>query len=475
MPSPKKPKSRQEILKQQQQSMFVGREEFLATFRYNLALAPANWCFLLNVWGQGGIGKSTLLRQFRKIADEAGFITAYTCETETSVTEVMGRLAEQIEQKGGKLGQFSERYKVYRQKKQELEADPEAPQSFSAFLGRSLAKAGLGLAKQTPGSGAITPFLDEESIATQASEWASYVAKKLGNKDEVLLIQEPVEVLTPLFLQELSELANRANLMLLFDTYERTLPFLDDWFQEILEGRYGDLPINIILIISGREELDRNRWIDYEGSIARLALHPFTEDEAKQYLVRKGTTDPQIVDAILRLSGRLPLLVATLASESPIDPQQIGDASGTAVERFLKWVDNSQQRQIALDAALPRILNQDIITLLSMENTAGDLFRWLKQMPFVAEHLNGWIYHDIVRTQMMRHKKLTSPKSWASTHAKLADYYEELRNSLQANDEKHWLDKTWQHYALNHLYHRLCQMPQQYLSIALTEILHHSQ
>lgn len=101
----------------------------------------------------------------------------------------MGRLAEQLEQQGQKLDKFQERYKVYRQKKQELESDPEAPQGLSAFVGRSVAKAGLGLAKQIPGSGAVTPFLDEEAIGNQASEWAAFVTKRLTNKDEVRLVQ----------------------------------------------------------------------------------------------------------------------------------------------------------------------------------------------------------------------------------------------------------------------------------------------
>lgn len=417
----KKPKSRQEILKKQQQSTFVGREEHITAFRYNLALPPADWCFLFNVWGQGGVGKSTLLRQFRRIVEEAGFLTAYTSDSDSNVLEVMGRVAEQLEQQGHRLDQFAERYKVYLQKQQELEADPDAPQGFSAFLGKSIAKASLGLAKQVPGSGAITPFLDEEAIATQAGDWASYVAKKIGNKDEVQLVQKPIEVLTPLFLQGFSKVTEQKNLLLLFDTYERTEGFLDSWLRDILEGGYGDLPINIILVIAGREELERNRWTDYQAAISRISLEPFTEEEARQYLNRKGITNPQVIDVILRLSGRLPLLVATLAAESPTDPTQIGDPSGTAVERFLQWVDDPKRRQVALDAALPRILNRDVIAVLHGEELADELFNWLIQMPFVEAGSDGWAYHDIARTQMLRHKRLVSPQSWANLHGVLPD------------------------------------------------------
>ncbi|MGV0027264.1 hypothetical protein [Phormidesmis priestleyi] len=378
MSLPNLPRSRQAILKQQQQSVFIGREEQVTAFRSNLTLPPETWCFLFNVYGQGGVGKTTLLRRFRQITEDTHCLTASVSDSEMSLPEVMGRLAEQLEQRGHKLSHFRDRYKVYRQKKQELEADPELPQGFSTFVGRSLAKAGLGLAKQVPGSGAITPFVDEEAIATQASQWASYVAKKVGNKDEVRLVQEPVEVLTPLFLQDLNKVSEKTNLVLFFDTYERTSEFLDSWFREILEDRYGDLPMNVVFVVAGRDELDKDAWADYESAIARFPLKPFTDDEIIQFLARKGIADPQVVKVIRRLSGGLPLLVATLAAESPSRPDQIGDPSGTAVERFLKWVDDPNRRQVALNMALTLSFNRDVLAALQGVDQADELFDWLK-------------------------------------------------------------------------------------------------
>ncbi|MBW4479000.1 MAG: tetratricopeptide repeat protein [Tolypothrix brevis GSE-NOS-MK-07-07A] len=469
----KKPKSLQDILQQRQQSGFVGREEQVSLFRQNLdlSLEDSRRHFLFNVWGQGGVGKSTLLRQFRKIAQSAKIIAAHTDDSEKSVPEAMGRLAEQLEQQNYKLPQFSDRYKVYRQKRQELESDPEAPQGFSAFVGKTVAKTGVLLARRVPVGGAVFDFIDEDAVASQAGEWASYVAKKLTNKDEVRLIQEPVEVLTPLFLQDISKLAEKSGVALFFDTYESTNDFLDNWLREILEGRYGEVPLNILVIIAGRQELDKNYWAPYEGLMIRFPLEPFTEEEAQQYLSRKGITNSRVIEVILRLSGRLPLLVATLAAESPNDPSQVGDPSGTAVERFLKWIDDRKRRQLALDAAIPRCLNRDVLAKLRGENEADDLFNWLKQMPFIEERTEGWAYHEVVKTQMLRHKRLSSPQSWADLHGKLGEYYDTLRNNLQLNEEKKYDDATWQNHTLNVLYHGLCQTPQKSLPIALNDFL----
>ncbi len=461
-----KPKSLQDILKQRQQSGFVGREDQINQFRQNLALGLEDdrRRFLFNVWGQGGVGKSTLLRQFRKIADEAKIISAYIDEAEKTVPEVMGRLAQELERQGHKLTQFSDRYKVYRQKRHELETDPDAPQGFSAFVGKSMVKTSVRLARQVPVGGAVFDCVDEDALA-------SYIAKKITNKDDVRLIQEPEEVLTPLFLQDIFKIAEKTAVVLFFDTYERTGEFLDNWLREILQGRHGEVSLNILITIAGRQELDKNYWAPFEGLIVRFPLEPFTEKEAQQYLTRKGITNSRVVEVILRLSGNLPLLVGMLADAHPKDPNQVFEPSSSAVERFLKWVDDPKRRQVALDAAIPRCLNRDVIAKLRGEKEADELFTWLTETSFVNERTDGWAYHDVVKTQMLRHKRLSSPQGWAEIHSKLADYHDTLSNELQLEQVKAWRDQTWQSHKLNVLYHRLCQSPQKYLPVALNEFL----
>ncbi|WP_242057906.1 MULTISPECIES: tetratricopeptide repeat protein [Nostoc] len=461
-----KPKTLQDILKQRQQSGFVGREDQVNQFRQNLALPleDDHRRFLFNVWGEGGVGKSTLLRQFRKIADEAKIISAYIDEAEKTVPEVMGRLAEELERQGHKLTQFTERYKVYRQKRQELETDPDAPQGFSAFVGKTMVKTGVRLARQVPVGGAVFDCVDEDALA-------SYIAKKITNKDDVRLVQEPEEVLTPLFLQDILKIAEKTAVVLFFDTYERTGEFLDNWLREILEGRHGEVSLNILITIAGRHELDKNHWTPYEGLIVRFPLEPFTEEEAQQYLTRKGITNSQVVETILHLSGNLPLLVGMLADAHPNDPNQVFEPSSSAVERFLKWVDDPKRRQVALDAAIPRCLNRDVIAKLRGEQEADELFTWLKETSFVNKRTDGWAYHDVVKTQMLRHKRLSSPQGWAEIHSKLADYYNTLRNELLLEEEEKQRDPSWQSHTLNMLYHSLCQSPQRNLSVALNEFL----
>jgi len=468
--------SLQDVLRGRQREEFVGREEQLTFFHRNLkyAVDDRRRCFVINVSGQGGVGKTWLLRRFEKIARECGAVTACTDEVEEDVPAVMDRLAGQFAAQGYSLDDFAGRYKVYQQRQQEIEADPDAPPGLFASLGRAVVKGGLEFGPSlVPGPGGVVlgkvveRVVDKEAAADWGGQVTSYLARKIGNKDEVRLLRQPVEVLTPLFLAGLREVAGKHPLALFFDTYERTGRFLDAWLRALLEERHGEVPANIVFVVAGRHELDRNDWAPYEGLLARLPLDPFTEEEARAYLGRQGVGDERVVEVILSLSGRLPLLVVMLAAQSPDDPARVGDPSGTAVERFLKWVTDDR-RQVALDAALPRRFDRDVVAVLVGEEEAGALFAWLKGMPFVEERREaGWVYHEVVRAQMLRCKRRESPQGWAGLHGRLAGYYEELRDGLGLDEEAGRRDEDWQGYALGGLYHRLCRSPRGEVTAAL--------
>jgi tetratricopeptide (TPR) repeat protein len=454
--------SLQDIIKRRQREEFVGREEQLILFRRNLRreIDDPRRRFVVNVFGQGGVGKTWLLRRFRKIAEECGAVTAYTDEAEEDVPGVLGRLAEQFKAQDYPLKTFADRYEEYRQGRQEIEADPDILTAFPRRLGRTVIKGGLGLVGQVPGIGGLTELMPQEAWIDKGGEFAAAVARKLKNKDLVQVVLHPDETLTPLFLADLRAIAKEHPIALFFDTYERTGSFLDSWLRDLLEGRHGSVPPNIALVVAGRHELNRDRWIPYEGVLTRLSLEPFTEEEARDCLARQEVVNERVVEVILGLSGRLPLLVATLTTESPDDPAKVGDRSGEAVERFLKWVEDPQQRRVALDAALPRRLNRDVLAALVGQEEADGLFSWLRGRPFVEKRGDCWTYHDVIRAQMLRHKRQETPQGWADLHGRLATFYESLRDSLGLEEKTGRKDETWQAYALEALYHRLCQSPQ---------------
>jgi tetratricopeptide (TPR) repeat protein len=468
----KSSQSLQDILKRRQSSDVVGRDTQINDFRANLVMAPDDERrrFIFNIFGQGGIGKTTLIRQFRQIAQSSNTLTAYIDEGIESEVDIMGSIAEQFKEQSHPLSLFEERYRVYQQRKQELENDPELPQGGVVFASQLITKVGLRLGKLTP----LAPFVDlvdADATATQIGEWTKYVISKINNKDEVQLVLKPIEVLTPLFLKDLNTTASTRQFAIFIDTYEHTGQFLDQWLRYILDGKFGGVPDRILITIAGRSELDRNLWSSFSPIIARIELEPFTKQEAEDFLARKGITNQKVVNVIIRLSGGLPLLVAMLASQSPNDSQDIEDPTSTAVERFLKWVDDPSMRKLALNTALSRHINKDVIAQIVIGQNTDELFSWLKGMPFVEERGGYWTYHPVVRESMLRHKHHESKDEWGDLHGRLAAYYEKQISDLGLNEQDVVRNIDWQSFSLDSLYHRLCQNSTKNLIFALNGFL----
>lgn len=473
----RKKRSMQEArrLRRGRQQAFTGRHDQLALFREQLTLAGDDdrRRDVLNVYGQGGMGKSTLLNEFVRIAGDMSALAAITDHNEEDIPSAMARLATGLEEAGGDeaaaaFKTFNKRYDTYRQKRGELQADPKAPDGLAGLFGRAVAQTGFKVARNAAPGADFVVGLVEEPLTEQAGLWAEYVRRKLGDRDDVQLVLEPEAVLTPLFAAALEQLAAERRVALLFDTYERTSPALDGWLRDTLDGRHGDLPENLIVVIAGQYMLNHNAWANLLDTVAPLPLDPFAEEEARDYLTGKGITNERVVAVILALSDRMPLLLATLAAGAPQDPDQVGDASGTAVECFLKWVDDPARRALALDAALPRRLNRDVV-----ETLGGDApgFDWLITTPFVQRLRDdgGWVYHDVVRRQMLAHKRAESPAGWTSLHERLAAHYRAARDEINPDHRAGLREPAWRAAALEELYHRLCARPGRELGAGLNE------
>lgn len=118
-------------------------------------------------------------------------------------------------------------------------------------------------------------------------------------------------------------------------------------------ARYGDVPANVLVVLAGQPRLDVRVWADWLDLVVDLPLEVFTDAEARRYLAARHISDEQVVEVILRLSGRLPVLLSLLAEARPDTAGEVGDPTGTAVERFLKWETDPARRATALACALP--------------------------------------------------------------------------------------------------------------------------
>jgi hypothetical protein len=195
---------------------------------------------------------------------------------------------------------LTKRFRVYRERRQEIQSDIEAPKGAAALLGRALVRGAFAATKHFAQGSSLPEVLPEDQLADLAGEFSAYLFRKLKSSDDVSLLLRPIEVLTPLLLNALR--ASNKSMFLVVDTFEDTRTWTDEWLRNIIEGHYGQAPAGLTVCIAGQFELDRNTWAPFESLVRRISLQPFTEVEATELLRRKGVTEKAAVSAILSIS-----------------------------------------------------------------------------------------------------------------------------------------------------------------------------
>ena len=454
-------RSLQDRIRDRQKSGFVGRQGQVIQYHENLGfpIDDERRRFLFNIHGDAGVGKTYLTRQLEQIATGDGALAAYVDETAEDVTAAMAIIAEQFSRRGARLSEFDKRAAEYRQRRHELESDQHAPDGVAAFITKTAVTIGLAAARGVPVAGSLLAPVDAAIAADQVNQARAYLARKFSDHADVRLLLSPVDELTPVFVAGLNRVAAGRTVALFLDTYERTGAVLDHWLRGLYAGRYGDLPETLITTVSGQKPLNPNLWGDYLSVIADVPLEPFSEAEARQFLASKNITDEAMTEVILTLSGRLPLWLATLAEARPQDSVDIGDPAGDAVTRFLKWEEDPERRDIAVAAALPRVLNQDVLMEITSADKAPGLFGWLRGLPFVSQRAGTWTYHEVVRAAMLRLRRAEAPTQWRSNQMTLARANARWAAEVTAGAGGAWASSEWIDWTREETYHLLCADP----------------
>ncbi len=96
-------------LKKKKQNGFIGRREELAVFTTRIHTEDYS---VIYIYGQGGVGKTTLLNQYRSHKDDTIKI-AYANEEQTEVLKVLEKFADDLEDQGVSVGEFREKLGKY--------------------------------------------------------------------------------------------------------------------------------------------------------------------------------------------------------------------------------------------------------------------------------------------------------------------------------------------------------------------------
>ncbi|MYS69618.1 tetratricopeptide repeat protein, partial [Streptomyces sp. SID5926] len=469
--------SRGALIRERAKARFVGRRPQLALFTENLSKDPQSEDdpaeFLFHVRGVGGVGKSTLLRQWQEAAQRADAVTAVVDENDVhGVQQALVELARQLSEQAGPCKEFDKAVEQSR-REQATQGDPVPVEGEASVSSRLVTQAALGAASLIPGAGVVTAManpaaaaqgLDRIRSASQAR------ARRRGARGDEAEVSRA-------FVAELERLCRRHRwVVLFFDTWEQTARYLDGWLLSLLEEEFGAVPANVLVVLAGRDELAEREWAALRSLVTDVPLEVFTEAETRSLLTARGVTDPGVVEAVLQLSMGLPLLVDLLVLARPHTVEEVdagGDLADMAVERFVQWITDPAQREAVRACALPLQLNEDVFAAAARPEAEG-LWEWLCGQPFVSGRGGFKHYHAVVRASMVRQQRNHSPQSWASAHLRLADTHAVWCAAVEERvpEAKRWEDPEWRRHRLDETYHRLCAHPTTHLTSALEQVVH---
>ena len=502
------------------QEEFVGREAEVEQFLGNLSLPVSSndHRYIFNVYGPKGVGKSTLLRRYRYLAQEElnkRVVSVWINGSKKETLAILHQIAEPF-----LAPQFKTALQFYQQQYALLKAseptrrqvvDLSQPTDLHRKIGeyfnidelqalcmdlgiayedlegtsrRLKATALVGYcnrhncrAQLIARCAELRPHVDwygEGDSATMGKEmdtnalWEAHVRRHLEQDADVQLLLHPVETLTPLLLADLRQaLDNEIALLLFVDGYDDKHSFLEGWFCGLLNGRFGTVPATIIIVMAGDNPLSGSCWDEYQQIIAYQHLEPFTESEARHFLTVKGIDDARHLDELLKtvkMPGRnrylmLDLATAVAADSSTMTPHS--RKSQNAATLFLKTIKEKHYRDVASCAALPRRFDENMLALLLDQDDVSAELAWLIVQPFVkATEANIWHYHDNMRQDILTYNRDTPAAKWAAQHDRLSAYYQGIRAQIShalADSENRWRDAAWQQTTLEIVYHRLCQ------------------
>jgi len=421
--------------------IFIGRTGELLFFVQNILKPEEPTHNIISIWGQGGVGKSTLLARFIDEARSAEFkdycLTATVDELQTTPFSFMEKFATQLHIQGA----FSKALKHYKEALRIQQTEQEMLQD--TFVQRVPAFAGAAV----EGVPFVGPLLGEGVKAT-AEHLLDRRYKVQRHKDAELL-EDPVHALTRTFVDELNQLVDtrvlpgsgkvrNRRVILVFDTFEQLATEAAPWLLNYFLP--ADINASIVLMIAGRDPIERSisydtkRWLPYidNKTIYWIPLNTFTEDETRAYLIERNITDPERITTIWQLSQGLPLYLSLLTSNQrgKVDP------GADVVANFLRWIPENEQvkRQLALDASLfSRPFNLDDLAAFMYlpEQKRLDLYYWLTGLSFVYPQEGRFRYHELAQDLFSRHLYHRSKKEYYDTRRSIANYYQRLLEEIQ--------------------------------------------
>jgi tetratricopeptide (TPR) repeat protein len=410
---------------------------------------------ILVIHGIGGVGKSTLLKMFVLSCHKRRIPVALVASEEThSSVDVLSGWATDLSHNSVILPTFQKTLNNYHSIGLKVETEAKKARDtrsqIATALGKTTAKTVIGMAASAiPVVGPVVGTLVGES-ADAFIDWL----RGFLSKPELELYLDPTKRLTSDFLDDLSHVAARQDIVLIADTYEQ-MTALDDCIRDLAQG----LPQNVLLVIAGRTVPAWERaWPGWMGRAEIIELQEMTPDDLRSLVhryyayIRRGRPDSKQVEAIVQFARGLPLVATTVVQLwvkygaedfQTVRPQVVADL----VDRLLEGVPQ-EMRPAFEAAAVLRYFNVDSLSAILQGDDAETLYTELRHWPFIRSYREGLAVHDTMREMINEALHVRTLQRFQILHERAAVYYE-ARLEKATSDER-------ERYTSERLYHHVC-------------------
>ncbi|NET59355.1 MAG: tetratricopeptide repeat protein [Symploca sp. SIO2E6] len=460
---------------------------------------PDKQPLLFNIYGIGGVGKTTLLGRLQQAhAGEVDFLGV--CFTKTPDIETPLKLMRHLHRQAQQLVSVATIPDAFAQQVQQFETalfqlsrqsvdgeatTPEEARKITSWFERFVWLNPTGFTTtsskskswESSGSG-FSAFSAIANDTEGLQEWIQQqVRHHRATKDKPqlqALMLEPVARLTQAFAESLVQIAeSRAKpLVLVLDTYENAQTYLNQWLWQYL---VEDTPLSaapVRLVVVGRKSLQADegwRKLNQDRKLLHeVQLNKFSKKQTDNYLKQIGIKKGSERANIYKVTQGLPYYLDWVRKQSEQGKKKIDFSQGNQAiaKLLLQGIDTQQQKILQVVACcrwfdlgmLQYLLGKDGLGLQEDAEKLEGYFEWLKNSDFVEFSKGHYRLDDVARDVFRQSCFQDSRSRFYQTNVLLANYFKQQADELFAPPSRlpdPYEDEEWRKLIAEFLYYSL--------------------
>lgn len=423
---------------------FVGRNEALDYFKTLSEKIKTSEHIVLNYFGLGGMGKTTLLNKIKKSnINKNRYIFTHNCENQNKSLSFYNNLISQLKTYNIKSIYFSLAFLSYWTKlNPNLNVKENPPAIFTDNEFYNL----------------VLEYFGDDIVNTNMFAKGAYKMYKKFEKNYVLN-QDIMDEIRELNELEILEIENRLpkflsidlkiylkespskEFLFLFDTYEDNWEMNkydgnkldeDEWVTNLVAGLES---VNCMFILAGREELLwHKKFEQWNSYISKFQLDVLSFDERLELLEKEGIKDDLIVNKIARLSEGYPFYFETaLELYNQTKDENTFEGIKTKEEILIRFKRNlSVKKQAALEfLSLPRYFDESLYLYMAKKfqfETSQSFFEELTSFSFFKIEDDKFRLHNLLKNSFIQN---ISEDKYIIINKTLFEYYDSQIETLE--------------------------------------------